>query len=126
MRSTQEAIRQYKHICWYPSAGKDFRSLLFLSDWYFRNNELALDEGQELPDLFVFTDYQGLSDYYEEEYGKEGFEFLKPGFRLIEKEYYSNSTTIDLLYSLKSRSLIPPAPISFLKIALAVQGLLYF
>ena len=33
--------------------------------------------------------------------------------------------TIDLLYSLKSRSLILPAPFSFLKIALAIQGLLY-
>lgn len=94
MRTTQEAIRQYKHICWYPSAGKDFRSLLFLSEWYFRKNDLSLDEGQELPDLFVFTDYLGLSDYYEEEYEKEGFEFLKPGFRLIENEYYSNSTKI--------------------------------
>ena len=94
MRSTQEAIRQYKHICWYPSAGKDFRSLLFLSDWYFRKNDLSLDEGQELPDLFIFTDYLGLSGYYSEEYEKEGFEFLKPGFCLIEKEYYSNSTRI--------------------------------
>ena len=34
--------------------------------------------------------------------------------------------TVALLYSLKSGSLIPPVPFFFLKIALAIQGLLCF
>jgi len=96
MRTTEEAIRQYKHICWYPSAGRDFRPLLFLSDWYCRKNGLDLDEGQEMPDLYIFTDYVGFPVWFGDEYEKEGFDFLKPGFHLIENEYYSNSTKITI------------------------------
>ena len=34
--------------------------------------------------------------------------------------------TVALYYSLKSGGLIPPVPFFFLKIALAIQGFLYF
>ena len=40
--------------------------------------------------------------------------------------YHTVLMTVALQYSLKSRSLIPPAPFFFLKIALAIQGLLCF
>lgn len=94
MRSTVDALKQFKHICWYPSAGMDFRPLLFISGWYCGKFGISMDEGQEMPDLFVLTDYCGFPSYFREEYKKEGFDFLKPGFRLIENEYYSNSTKI--------------------------------
>ena len=51
MRTTEEAIKQYKHICWYPSAGHDFRELLYISDWYYQKNNVPRDRGQKMPDL---------------------------------------------------------------------------
>lgn len=94
MRTVLEAIKPYKHICWYPSAGRDFRSLLFISDWYCNKFNLPKDEGQEMPDLYVFTDYVGFPVWYREDYEREGKGFLKPGFCLVDNAYYSNSTKI--------------------------------
>ena len=41
-------------------------------------------------------------------------------------QYHIVLMTVALYYSLKSGSLIPPAPFFFIKIALAVKGLLCF
>ena len=41
-------------------------------------------------------------------------------------QYHTVLITVALQYSLKSGRLIPPAPFFFLKIALAIQGLLCF
>ena len=41
-------------------------------------------------------------------------------------QYHTVLMTVALQYSLKSESLIPPAPFFFLKIALAIRGLLCF
>ncbi len=60
MRTTQEAIKDYKHICWYPSASNDFRPLLFLSDWYYDTYNVPRDEDQVMPDLFILSDLTGL------------------------------------------------------------------
>ncbi len=65
MRSIEEVIRQFEHVCWYPSAGSDFRALLFLSDWYYKKNDVPTDEGQVLPDLFGMTDMMGLHEVFE-------------------------------------------------------------
>lgn len=94
MRTVLEAIKKYKHICWYPSAGADFRSLLFISDWYCKKYNLPLDKGQEMPDLYVLTDYAGFPVWYGEDYEREGEDFLKPGFCLVDNAYYSNSTKV--------------------------------
>jgi len=48
-------IQNHKKICWYPSAGADFRTLLFLSKQYCAKKNVNIDTN-ELPDLFVFTD----------------------------------------------------------------------
>lgn len=100
MRTTEETIKHFKHICWYPSAGKDFRPLVFISDWYYKKNMVPKDDGQEFPDLFIFTDLCGLFDshgddsclgdaYYQL---KEGF--CKPGSRLIRVSSKNSSTEI--------------------------------
>lgn len=100
MRTTEEAIKQYKHICWYPSAGKDFRPLLFISDWYYKKNKVPRDDGQEFPDLFIFTDLCGLFDSYGDTSClgvayyqlKEGF--CEPGSNLLRISYKNSSTEI--------------------------------
>ena len=55
MNTVEEIIKNHKKICWYPSAGADFRELLFLSEQYckWRNVPISSDE---LPDLFILTD----------------------------------------------------------------------
>ena len=100
MRTTEDAIKKYKHICWYPSAGKDFRPLLFISDWYYKKNNVPHNDDQEFPDLFILTDLCGLFDshgnnsclgdaYYQL---KEGF--CEPDARLMHVEYKNSSTEI--------------------------------
>jgi hypothetical protein len=43
-------------LCWYPSAGTDFRSLLYLSPAYAKLHPASQTESV-FPDLFIFTDY---------------------------------------------------------------------
>ena len=45
-------------IAWYPSAGRDFRALLYLHPLYNKFNPASKEEPAP-PDLFVFTDYHG-------------------------------------------------------------------
>lgn len=60
MIRTETVLKRFKHVCWYPSAGNDFRPLLYLSEWYYRRKNVSYEDKQELPDLFVFTDVEGL------------------------------------------------------------------
>ena len=100
MRTVEEVIRQYKHVCWYPSAGSDFRALLFLSDWYYKKNDVPMDEGQVLPELFVMTDYLGLGGFYVNQsfwgdaYAQIRRGFCEPGSSLLHVKYKNNSTEI--------------------------------
>ena len=100
MRSIEEVIRQFEHVCWYPSAGSDFRALLFLSDWYYKKNDVPTDEGQVLPDLFVMTDYLGLGSLYEEErFWGDAYEqirngYCEPGSCFLHVAYKNTSTDI--------------------------------
>lgn len=43
-------------IAWYPSAGSDFRALLYLSKEYEQQNKIE-NKSIETPGLFIFTDY---------------------------------------------------------------------
>ena len=100
MRTVEEVIRQYEHVCWYPSAGSDFRALLFLSDWYYKKYDVPMDEGQVLPELFVMTDYMGLRMFDGEQHiFGEAYEQIQrghcePGSSLLHVKYKNNSTEI--------------------------------
>ncbi|MBO4426391.1 MAG: hypothetical protein J5776_05230, partial [Clostridiales bacterium] len=90
MRSIEEVIKDYKHVCWYPSAGSDFRALLFLSDWYYKKNDVPMDEGQVLPDLFVMTDIMSIHDIFEpldfkryDKLGEYSYRPCEPGSRIL-------------------------------------------
>lgn len=55
----KQLIDQYKsepRIAWYPSAGTDFRALMYLHSKYAAIHPPTQDEPQ-MPDLFLFTDY---------------------------------------------------------------------
>lgn len=100
MRTTEDAIRQYNHICWYPSAGEDFKTLLFISYWYYQKNSIPMDEGQVLPDLFIFTDYVGFHSRdtdlrgYGEAYEQIQNGYCEPGSSFIHVSYKNSSTDI--------------------------------
>ena len=55
MIDIETMIKNYKRICWYPSAGADFRELLFLSEQYCKWKDVPVPS-TELPDLFILTD----------------------------------------------------------------------
>jgi len=57
-----EVLKKHKRICWYPSAGADFRELLFLSKQYIDIHNVPVDKN-ELPDLFILTDCNP-NDYF--------------------------------------------------------------
>ncbi len=100
MRTVKEAIRKYKHICWYPSAGKDLRPLLFISEWYYKKNNVPLFEGQEFPDLFILTDLCGFFESHGniENFGDAYYQiqegFCEPGSCLLRVVYKNSSTEI--------------------------------
>lgn len=100
MRSVEEVIKSYEHICWYPSAGSDFRALLFLSDWYYKKRGVPMDEGQVLPELFVMTDYEGfcIHDGEQRIFGDASEQIVRghcePGSCLVHVAYKNTSTDI--------------------------------
>jgi hypothetical protein len=47
---------QEPRIAWYPSAGNDYRDLLYLSDQYSRKNPAGISEPPS-PTFFIHTDY---------------------------------------------------------------------
>ena len=63
-----------KTICWYPSAGEDFRPLLYLSEQYVSTRD-AIKNISPLPELFVFTDYH--NSYFDSNY--KGLKALSEG-----------------------------------------------
>ena len=93
----EKLIKSYKKICWYPSAGADFRELLFLSEGYFkwRNVPIALEA---LPDLFILTDYDPTDICFTRTLGKTCIE------KLNGQDYSSMKY---LFQSLDRRTLIP-------------------
>ena len=100
MRAVAEAIKDYKHICWYPSSGEDFKPLLFLSDWYYKKNNVPMDEGQITPDLFIFTYYAGFHSHdtelrgYGDAYEQIQNGYCEPGSSFIHVSYKNSSTDI--------------------------------
>ena len=65
MKEIDELLSRYKSICWYPSAGGDFRPLLYLSDEFYNNYSGKSDRFEKCypkdnrikPDLFICSDY---------------------------------------------------------------------
>ena len=54
-KTAEDIIHEHSSICWYPSAGGDFRALLFLSRQYCEWKGVDICP-EELPDLFVMSD----------------------------------------------------------------------
>lgn len=100
MRTIEEVIKEFEHICWYPSAGEDFKPLLFLSDWYYKKNSVPMDEGQITPELFIFTDYAGFHSHdtelrrYGDAYEQIQNGYCEPGSSFIHVSYKNSSTDI--------------------------------
>lgn len=51
-----DVIKNHKSICWYPSAGIDFRPLIIFNRSCYEAFEIPIDEEQTFPDLFILTD----------------------------------------------------------------------
>ena len=51
-----EEFKGEPRIAWYPSAGEDFRALLYLQPIFSKLHRIEIQEPQS-PDLFLFTDY---------------------------------------------------------------------
>ncbi len=51
-----DVIEKHKSICWYPSAGDDFRPLIFFNPYTYEDLEIPMDKDQVFPDLFILTD----------------------------------------------------------------------
>ena len=100
MKTIENVIKKYNHICWYPSAGEDFKPLLFISDWYYKKNNIPMDDGQVLPDCFIFTDYLGFHSHDKELLGYgDAYEqiqngYCEPGSSFIHVSYKNSSTDI--------------------------------
>ena len=101
MRTIEEVVKQFEHICWYPSAGSDLRVLLFLSDRYYDRHNVPLDEGQKLPDLYILTDLRGLNENFEpREYdydnGLRHYSYCscEPGSRILHASFKGRYTDI--------------------------------
>ena len=53
-------LKNFSSLCWYPSAGSDFRELLYLSPEYKKIVDLKIEPK---PDCFILTDYLVMSYY---------------------------------------------------------------
>lgn len=53
-----DVIKEHNCICWYPSAGADFRPLIYFNQFHYEDIKIPIDEGQVFPDLFILTDVQ--------------------------------------------------------------------
>ena len=67
MNELANTIKKYNHICWYPSAGADYRALLYLSDVFYDKYSESVagiypDHDRVVPDLFIYTDVNIPSD----------------------------------------------------------------
>ena len=100
--SIKDIIDKHNRICWYPSAGADFRVLMFLSEQYckWKNVEIAKDE---LPTLFILTDcnpndckYSGYS-LGQSQVSKLAGNELKPGDFLYNSSGITKITAMEVV-----------------------------
>ncbi len=82
-------LKQFKNICWYPSAYRDTLSMVALS--YKSLREYGFNK-EEVPDCFLFTDYDGHSE--------NGEFFLDPNEDEIVFSY-ENSDHLATAFSIK-------------------------
>jgi len=60
MNTLINELKKFSSLCWYPSAGTDFRELLYLSPEYEKITDLKIEQK---PDGFILTDYW-VMEYY--------------------------------------------------------------
>jgi len=73
--SIEKILRNYNRLCWYPSAGADFRVLLFLFQQYVKRYNISIST-EELPDLFILTDCNPKDTSYVERRGFSDIDVL--------------------------------------------------
>lgn len=96
MKSVKDIIDNHSRVCWYPSAGDDFRVLMFLSKQYCEWKHVDID-ANSLPTLFILTDC----------YPKETPYVMSKGESEIEKLNSTKFNEIKTLYrSIDRRTVI--------------------
>ena len=111
MSNIVELLKSKKSICWYPSAGGDFRPLLYLSrpfyDIYSNNNCFIKSYPKKyrvIPDLFIFSDYapKFFPGYYmmgEDIYERKcisGIDYINNKWKNIKILYKDVNTSIEV------------------------------
>lgn len=72
-------------IAWYPSAGEDFRDVLYLSKSYYQKNTIENIE-IEAPDIFIHTDYLDGNLFDKNVQEVVYYDYPRTTIRLIHKE----------------------------------------
>lgn len=91
-------IKEHKSICWYPSAGSDFRPLLYLSDAYYKKHEELTGETDTFPDLFILTDYS-MNKYMNFTMKEDTYRVGNSNIRLFPRQEYHIQSQFDKIYS---------------------------
>lgn len=101
-----DILKSHKHICWYPSAGRDFREMLFFSKQYYSVHKAEFANAapsKEVPDLFLLTDlipWKGELDYarFGHPLGNSDFDKLESGkLKCGDFLFYDDYTQIKVL-----------------------------
>ena len=93
-KTAEDIIHEHSSICWYPSAGGDFRALLFLSKQYCEWKGVDI-RPEELPDLFVMSDCNPKNTTYTGGHGLLNVEMFNTGdiFSVKRFDIYSDIHT---------------------------------
>ena len=59
-----DSLNHDARIAWYPSAGTDFRAMLYLDSAYLQYDPPVQGKDPKEPDIFLFTDYTVMSDIF--------------------------------------------------------------
>ena len=95
-----DVIKAHRSVCWYPSAGSDFRAIFHLSDQYVKSPKAVL------PDLFIMTDYHAGEMKH---YGDPTVSYSDIGFNRMESGHLKAGDLLfrDAVTELKIASITP-------------------
>lgn len=102
--SLKDVISNHRSICWYPSAGDDFKPLIFLNQNGYRNFDIPEDNGQEFPDMFIMTDVL-YPMFFSDERNPISQLNNSDSWRRITELYRDFKTTVSVVKSRKLRRL---------------------
>ena len=89
--SLLDIISEHEVVCWYPSSGCDFTPTIFFSEIGCSNLNIPVEENQEFPDLFIFTDISPNDVNFRNPYINNGNNISRlndiQGWRYISKLY---------------------------------------